>query len=220
MKIVTAANARFKNIVDNMVDSAKSFGYEVIVYDLGGLGSGKIFTMPDFIKKEEQELFNEKGYNKVLIEGRRFSMSLWKPSVIKQAMIDFSDEQIIWLDADTEIKSPLGDISGDYDIGVAKRSKAEMQKIYNNINMGASVFNKFQGKYNAGVIIFNPSYSSKKFVDHWEYATERFGNDQLALNVQLDTGEVVVKAFPNTYNSDVVESDTIIHHMKGKGKIV
>lgn len=216
--IVTAGNNLFIDSLKECIASYEKFGYKVQAYDLENTGIGKKFIMPDWITTDQQARMNSHGYNLALIEGERFSRSLWKGPVIEQARKDLPDKILIWADGDTRCMKSLGDISGNYDIGVAIRSEKEMLKIRMNIDQGASAFNKYMGKHNAGFIVFQPTYAADEFIKAWIGWTIAVKNDQGALNIAVDDKAVVVKKFPNVYNSEELRDDTVIYHMKGKKK--
>lgn len=212
MKIITAANHRYKDIVETLIVSCNKVAVEWVCYDLGGLGFGKPFTVlsEKFQNEGEYEAIQKQQF------GIRKSRALFKPSVVKDAMSDYPNEQLIWLDSDCVVHKPITLEASQFDIGVAKRSEKEVAKTKMMIASGMGGLAKYQGFHNAGFIVFNPTENARAFVDHWEALTEKVGNDQLALNVLLESDEATIKVFPHCYNAQIVDDTTVIQHKKGK----
>ena len=205
MIIVTAADSKYKSIVEDSIQKSSALGFQIQVYDLGGLGSGIKF-------EEENESFKKNGYYELLDDSWP-SRSLFKPKVIKLAMNQFSDK-ILWLDADAHlVKVPdFGD--DNFDIGIALREKP--------IELKFSRPHYRYGLYNAGVILFNNTELARDFVDRWASLTDSKRNDQLALNILLSghfqhfyDEPIRIREFSAHYNSSVLTDDTVIHHKKG-----
>jgi len=192
--LITAANYALKDYVLQSMASAKSLGYELLVYDLGGLGvEGSIpFAVND-------ESFQKEGYYVLVDNGRWKSRSLFKPSVVKQAMASRPTDFIVWLDADARVIRPIDNIVGDpgsvpqpedftaasYDVGVTSR-KMTSEESWRWPNLKNHVFEKYfkyyMGELNAGVVFFAPTAAARAFVEQWEAKTQELQNDQRALN--------------------------------------
>lgn len=117
IKIITAADANFKEMIEVTVRSCESIGYDTLIYDLGGLGYGNTF--------------NAKVSDKI---GAKISS---KPSIILDALdkID-ADNYVAWLDADTIIWNRIDEITNlDFDIGVTVR-RPKTQENDQPINAG------------------------------------------------------------------------------------
>ena len=178
--LITAANFALKDYVLQSMASAKSLGYELLVYDLGGLGvEGSIpFAVND-------ESFQKDGFYVLLDNGRWKSRSLFKPAVVKNAMASRPTTFIVWLDADAQVIRAIDDIVGDYDIGVTSRrlSGKESWRWPNLKNhVWEKYFQYYMGELNAGVIFFAPTDAARAFVEQWGAKTQELQNDQLALN--------------------------------------
>ena len=143
MKVISAANGAYKEIIELSTEQNKKRGYEPHIYDLGGLGHGEPFDpTPSF------------EYTK----DRTFSKSPFKPFIIKKALEDFR-ETVVWLDADAMAIRKFDDaISDDYDIGVCMRRQSER---------GGTLYPEYSGYINAGVLFFNYTPKTMEFMDHW-----------------------------------------------------
>ena len=103
IKVITAADKNFKDMVDVAYRSAKTLGYETTVYDLGGLGYGTPFQgkVSDSI-------------------GAKIPC---KPAMILDALTKANDnDTIVWIDADAIMWSRIDEILDDvWDFGVTMR---------------------------------------------------------------------------------------------------
>lgn len=141
-----------------------------------------------------------------------------KPEIIEKALISVEDNSfVVWLDADTIINSRIDEIIDDYDIGVTVR------KVKNKETEDIPI--------NAGVLFFQKTKNTMKFIDVWKQKSYEFGGDQIPLNELCnsnisDTNQIVVqdnlkiKAFPcDIYNNFYFEKDQShakIVHFKSK----
>lgn len=192
MKFVTAGNARFRPIVDQWVQHVTALGLSYEVYDLGGLGYGTPFEEPNLD-------FQRDGVYRTQHTAWE-TRALFKPRVVSRELSTACDETICWLDADAWIVAPI-DASGDYDIGVCKRKGGNPDKF---------------GRYNAGVVFFQPTDAARIFVQVWSRVTKELGNDQVALNELLvPPARARVKEFPHGYNAATIGDDTRILHLRG-----
>lgn len=107
---VVAGDSNFRRYTKTAKFSCEKFGYEVLVYDLGGLGHGKKFITP------VSEQANRK------IPG--------KPLILLDALDSIEpDDFLVWLDSDATLLDRIDEVTdGDYDIGVTFRK--------NSINAG------------------------------------------------------------------------------------
>ncbi len=180
-------NFSFKGVIGKTIKKAKQFGYTPVVYDLHSLGMGEKFTVKDksFVTKGYYEKEVQKGYR---------SKSLFKPEIVKKCLDDYNDFTV-YLDGDAQLCASIDEVVGDdYDIGVTLRDSREFErKIYNR-------YSDILKYINAGVIFFNNTPSAKRFVDNWQKATERVGNDQMALNQLACTTE-----YPEAYSIHVID---------------
>lgn len=208
MKIVTAANADHKEFLDNCVASVRALGYECVVYDFGGLGTGVDWPI-------DPATF-QKRFGKT-----RMATGLPKPGVVQDAMRTLND-QIVWVDADTVLRQKM-DLSGDYDVGVALRPKYESDRMGMSGASGMFGLEKFLGKYNSGFVVFNPTDAARKFIDEWVTMTEKNGNDQFTLcsmiQEGLKSGSIALRKFPRTYNDPEDRPETVLYHLKSNKKI-
>jgi len=211
MIILTAANAEtakddsgktyphfsFKSVIQKTIDKAGEHGYTTIVYDLGSLGMGRPFYVEDCS-------FLERGYyEKEVIKGYK-SKSLFKPKMVRKCMEEFQ-ECIVYLDGDAQLCDNIDEMAGsDYDIGVTLRDPYEFESEWYKEHIELVRY------VNAGVIIFNPTLATKKFINSWVVLTEDLGNDQMALNQMTCPA-----AYPS--ENSIIEIDGVrIKYFSGK----
>jgi hypothetical protein len=116
ISFVLAADSKQRRYVNNAEKLVRSFGYECLLYDLGGLGRGIDMPLPT-----ANEMYkNFPG----------------KPSVILDACNRTSSEYVVWLDADTWLLDTIDEIAGDYDIGVTVRSDPGGDESRGSLNSG------------------------------------------------------------------------------------
>lgn len=110
IKVIIAGDKNFEPYVKKGIETTKALGYEVLVYDLGGLGYGKEF----------------KG---------RFSDAVnakipCKPHIIYDALDSINDNDfLVWLDADALIIDRIDEIQDSYDIGVTVRQPKAVENM-------------------------------------------------------------------------------------------
>lgn len=208
IKVITAANFRYKNLVIESMIQCKRFGYDYQVYDLGGLGFGKPFP-------ELNEYFQARGfYSEFNKETGWRTRALFKPGVIKDALECNPGTMLLWLDADARIEKDLGEIGEDFDIALALREKMELE--YSSYAGGWT--KKLLGRHNAGVIFFRPTQNTRTFVDRWKSLTAEIGNDQRALHLLMGKEPIKIKELPHIYNDSKMTKETVIRHLKGGRK--
>lgn len=103
IKVITAADKNFKDMVDVAYRSAKTLGYDTTVYDLGGLGYGQPF---------EGKVSDSIG-----------AKIPCKPAMILDALNKANDgEVVVWIDADAIMWSRIDEILEEvWDFGVTMR---------------------------------------------------------------------------------------------------
>jgi hypothetical protein len=102
IKVVIAGDKNFEAYVKKGKETTQSLGYDVLVYDLGGLGYGKPF------EGRISDAVNAK--------------IPCKPHIILDALNSINDnEYLVWLDADALIIDRIDEIKEDYDIAVTVR---------------------------------------------------------------------------------------------------
>jgi hypothetical protein len=125
IKVVIAGDKNFEAYVKKGTDTTQALGYEVLVYDLGGLGYGK-----PFIGRVSDEV-NAK--------------IPCKPHIILDALTSVEDNQyLVWLDADALILERIDEIQDDYDIGVTVRQPKTIENTM-PINAGIVFIKKTPG---------------------------------------------------------------------------
>jgi hypothetical protein len=182
MIILTCANAEFsrwndfvpkkfsyKGLILKTVAEAERNGYVPVVYDLGSLGIGKPFYIND-------KTFQEKGYYEQSPEKGYTSKALFKPEMVKSCLSQYND-LIVYLDGDAQLIDGIDEVNtDDYDIGVTLREPSELLSEWHQEHFEVVKY------VNAGVIFFQNTEATKRFVDVWELLTRKVGNDQKALN--------------------------------------
>lgn len=123
IKFVTAGDENFKMFVDNAVKSVEDQGYEIIVYDLGGLGYGH----------EYYGKFGNENNAKLPC----------KPRIILDCLKNHvsEGEYLVWFDADALLLDNIDEIEQDYDIGVTVRQAKTIEHQF-PINAGIVFFKK------------------------------------------------------------------------------
>ncbi|MCI0558388.1 MAG: hypothetical protein MN733_07820 [Nitrososphaera sp.] len=118
MRIVTAGSNHYAyhKTINVTVANAKKFGYDVQVYDLGGLGFG--------------EKVNDRRCESP-IRQPKFSL---KPELVYRNIVEGTTA---WVDGDAVLIKPIDDIDRDdsFDIGLTVRPKARVKKTH-YINAG------------------------------------------------------------------------------------
>ena len=212
-------NFTFRSVIAKTVKKAEEFGYTAEVYDLGTLGMGKPFRVED-------QYFVEKGhYEREVVKGYK-SKSLFKPAMVRACLEEHQD-LTVYIDGDAELRERIDEIdTDDYDIGVTLRDRLELKGDWYQKHMDIVKY------VNAGVIFFNPTRTTAKFLDKWEHLTNEVGNDQMALNKltcpehypEIGSIEIIdgvrVKYFPCLkynyyYFNEKYPSNVKIMHYKG-----
>jgi hypothetical protein len=110
IKIVIAGDKNFEAYVEKGTKVTRALGYEVLVYDLGGLGYGKPFI------GRVSDAVNAK--------------IPCKPHIILDALDSVADnDYLVWLDADALIVDKIDEIQADYDIGVTVRQPKAVENM-------------------------------------------------------------------------------------------
>lgn len=124
IKIVIAGDKNFEAYVRKGKETTEALGYEVLVYDLGGLGYGKSF------QGRVSDAVNAK--------------IPCKPHIILDALGSINDnEYLVWLDADAIIIDNIDEIQDNYDIGVTVRQPKAVENML-PINAGIVFIRKTQ----------------------------------------------------------------------------
>lgn len=182
MKVVTAADAKFKDIIGFWAAQVEDIGLTHQIYDLGGLGQGKpidLSHLPNF------DLFIQTGHYQQLGPEAYKSHGLHKPAIVRQAFEDAFNplEDILYLDADAFLRGVPTGMSGQWDVCVTVRPTTEQKRTTEGKR-------SWIGLINAGVIWFNGSDAAKDFIDEWETRTLEEINDQRALNILCKNAKV------------------------------
>lgn len=193
VKLITAANGRFRPFVLQWIECAKLLKYDYEVFDLGGLGFGTPCV-------EVDENFHKYGAYVSSFEAWP-TRALFKPRVVAAGLAK-SREPIVWLDADAWPMARLDGALGDSDVALVRRHGVR----------------PIWSRYNAGVIFFAPNEAACAFVAEWELATNAERNDQLALNRLITQRGYKVRELPPEYNADPDHVGARVIHLRG-GKL-
>lgn len=122
MKILYAADGKFRELFEYSLARTKALGYDCKVYDLGGLGTGEVWEPRP---ADERQL--------------RF----WKPRYMQKALAS-SEEPICWLDSDSFLLDRIDEIGEDCDVAVPllPKGKVAASPIWFNKTDAASGFLK------------------------------------------------------------------------------
>ncbi|MFT6906810.1 MAG: hypothetical protein ACJAS1_003482 [Oleiphilaceae bacterium] len=159
----------FKSVIEKTVENSHKFGYKPVVYDLGNLGIGEPYSVQD-------DNFTNEGFYKEVKKGYQ-SKSLFKPEIVEDCLKKHQDFTV-YVDGDAVLHDKIDEVvSDDYDIGVTLRRPSELQGAWYDEYSDIAKF------LNAGVIFFNPTPATLKFVEMWKHKTYEVENDQKALNL-------------------------------------
>lgn len=99
MKIVIGSDKGYKIFYDNTKEQLEGLGYDILVYDLGGLGEG----IKREVKFEKTKLVR---------------LCSWKPAMILDAF-DRTDCNLIYTDVDVIFKERIDEVwEKDFDAGI------------------------------------------------------------------------------------------------------
>jgi len=161
--IVTAGDFNYRDIMQVSQERALRFGYEMIVYDLGGVGFGREFAV-------DGDSFSRFGMP--------FPSCLHKPKVVKDCLGGLPEgAHLLYLDADAVLNAPIDGAFGGFDVGVTLRRQGWV---------GKGPCPRFTGYIQAGVLFFVNNRETRGFVDRWDEATAQYKCDQRALNEMID----------------------------------
>lgn len=106
--VVLAGDKNFKPYVEQGKRKTESLGYQVDVYDLGGLGFGTPFV----------GRVSDEPNAKIPC----------KPRIILEALKKVNDgDYVVWLDADALIQARIDEIKIDYDVAVTVRAPKKVE---------------------------------------------------------------------------------------------
>lgn len=180
MKIITAADAAYKEMVIGAINMHNQLGYETLVYDLGGLGIGEPFDISD-------DMDMIRTTHRTLYTGTNMQKGSFKPKIILHAMMTHPNEKwLAWIDADAFAIKQIHWVTyfRHFDIAVTMRRKGEH----------AGTPHPMWDQYiNSGVVIIQNTLAMRKFVMDWIdlVPTTQALSDQEALNVMCDAPKLV-----------------------------
>jgi len=173
MKVITAADGAYRDMVLASIEQNKKFGYETIVYDLGGLGFGK----PWDIQPAMEHIRNtDTPYT-----GTHMMKAPFKPHVILDALVSNPYEQrLVWIDADAFIIKAIHHIMFWEGLNIAVTMRRPTENVESANRM-------FDGYINSGVIFLKNNQKTRDFIQLWidTWPTAPTLVDQEALNMAL-----------------------------------
>lgn len=182
MLIVTAADAKYRELFEACKRKALEFGYGFQAFDLGGLGEG---TPVSFADPMMQTRLRAHGYYQQ-VGARWRTKCLHKPEIMLQTLEEHN-ELVVWLDADAILTSPIDEVdTRDYDLGVVLRCPGD-----------STSSTEFLGLLNSGVVFAYPTAAGIEAVRRWTELCQSLGCDQKSLN-HLVQPEFVVDAWRRT----------------------
>ena len=164
IKVVIAGDKNFEAYVKKGTITTQALNYDVLVYDLGGLGYGK-----PFIGRVSDEV-NAK--------------IPCKPHIILDALSEVEEnEYLVWLDADAMIIDKIDEIQEDYDIGVTVR---QPKAVENTMPINAGIV--FVRKTSAAI-----EFIKKWIILSDQGVSDQPPLNQLASVVCADIGSTVIR---------------------------
>lgn len=162
--VILGANGKYYKFARYAVAKAEAHGYNVIPYDLGGLGFGVPFEVPP------ETLVAKKG---------QFPPALFKMDIIEQTLR--KHDKVLLVDADAFIERPIDEAFNDeFDIGVTFRP--------NNNGMRAMARDpkakrsRWLGFINSGAVFTKQTPEAFEFLKAWRKEAYRMNTDQGGLN--------------------------------------
>jgi hypothetical protein len=167
--VVTAGTAEYKPIIEAQARKCREFGYEHRIYDLGGLGIGTPYEVP------ESDL-------RPTVNGDSLPPATFKAALVDEALHTAQPgETVCWLDADclpvlpfepSATRSPKGLELMLWDAAVTLRPAPEIG-LSNNPALDY---------LNSGVVWIRNTLAGKRFCEDWQRMSVRMKTDQGALN--------------------------------------
>ncbi len=162
--VILGANGKYRDFARYAVAKAEIHGYNVIPYDLGGLGFGVPFEVPP------ETLVANRG---------QFPPALFKMDIIEKTLRDH--DKVLLVDADAFIERPVDEAFEDeFDIGVTFRpNNAGMVEMYRNPESSRS---QRMGYINSGAVFAKQTSKAFEFLKAWKKEAYRMNTDQGGLN--------------------------------------
>lgn len=167
MRIITAGDYKFKQTILATMNAAIACGYSCSVYDLGKLGFGITWAVPEF--------YSNNGYYMKTF-GNWKSTAQHKPTMILKT-ITYHQQPILYLDGDAVLQQQFK-LPDDIDIAITARLPGEL-------DAAGLAHRDAMGQSNAGVIYCNYTEATIKFLNLWQQLTVEH-DDQFALNKLLN----------------------------------
>jgi hypothetical protein len=201
--VITAADEKFKPIIDLWQRRVYACGLVPLIYDLGGLGRG----MPLPLSLPGFDNFRNHGFYLTLGDGSYKSRAVHKPSVVMRAMRE-TQASLLYLDTDAFLRGVPSKMEGDWDVCVTVRPTSEQDRTTDEKR-------SYIGVLNAGVIWFNYTAASLTFASEWHRQTLMEMNDQRALNLMcqnVQVGVVTTVEMPDGTAVRVMAVPTIVYN--------
>ncbi len=162
--VILGANGKYRDFAKHAIAKAEIHGYNVIPYDLGGLGFGVPFEVPP------ETLIAKRG---------QFPPALFKMDIIEQTLRNH--DKVLLVDTDAFIESPIDEAFNDeFDIGVTFRPNNDgLKEIARKPHELRSTM---VGYINSGAVFARRTSNAFKFLKAWKGEAYRLNSDQGGLN--------------------------------------
>lgn len=163
--VVTAGTTEYRSIIDAQARKCAEFGYQHVVYDLGGLGIGEPYVV------EIEDL-------KPTVNGDSLPPATFKAELVSRSLVmAVPGEVVMWLDADCiPVREFLPD--GDWEAVVTLRAVPEVG-LSNNAALDY---------LNSGAVWFRNSPVGRSLCLDWAELSYAMNTDQGALNEVVAPG--------------------------------
>ena len=157
--VATGGTDGWQAMIRYQMEQVKRLGYEPLVFDLGGLGFGEPLPMRPTDLEEWKD---------------RIPRTTHKARMASAALDLARGRDVCMLDGDSVPVREL-DLSGypDFDVAVVIRTPKEL---------GGSKYPAVTGYVSSATMFFRPTPEAREWLDCWDEAMERLGNDQWAAN--------------------------------------
>lgn len=162
--VILGADHKYRDFARYAVMKAEALGYNVICYDLGGLGFGVPFEVPP------DTLVHKKGV---------LPKTLYKMDIMTHALREH--DKVLFVDTDAFIERPIDEAFEDeFDIGVTFRPNNDGLKLI--AAHPRRMRSRMIGYINAGVIFAKQTPAAFKFIEAWKKEAYLIDCDQGGLN--------------------------------------
>lgn len=166
--VAIGANAKHRDFALFARTKARALGYNVVLFDLGGLGEGeKIEAKMDFARKEHV-----------------FFSAYFKLRAVHQTLLEH--EKVIFTDADVLINQPVDEVfEDDFNLGLTIRPSTSDGVIQDrNFRPESCKERRYGfGYFNTGVMFFQQNPETFKCLETWKKCAMEVGSEQAGMNM-------------------------------------